>query len=76
MTILRPTLTPAELQDARDAWMLVQLGQPVPTQYRPAALKAAGYAFARGYDHDDVAGPRPLFIHPDGGAEVQWVDAV
>ncbi len=69
MTIQRPTLTPAELQDARDAWMLVQLGQPVPTQYRPAALKAAGYAFARGYDHDDVAGPRPLFIHPDGGKE-------
>ena len=69
MTILRPTLTPAELQDARDAWMRVQRGQPVPTQYRPAALKAAGYAFARGYDHDDVAGPRPLFIHPDGGKE-------
>jgi hypothetical protein len=69
VTIQRPTLTPAELQDARDAWVLVQLGQPVPTQYRPAALKAAGYAFARGYDHDDVAGPRPLFIHPDGGKE-------
>lgn len=69
MTILRPTLTPAEIQDARDAWMLVQLGQPVPTQYRPAAAQAARYAFARGYDHDDVAGARPLFIHPDGGAE-------
>lgn len=69
MTILRPTLTPAELQDARDAWTLVQLGQPVPTQYRPAAQRAAAYCFARGYDHDDVAGPRPLFIHPDGGKE-------
>lgn len=69
MTILRPTLSPAELQDARDAWALVQLGQPVPTLYRPAAMKAARYAFARGYDHDDTAGPRPLFIHPDGGAE-------
>lgn len=69
MTIQRPTLTPAELQDARDAWMLVQLGQPVPTQYRPAAQRAAAYCFARGYDHDDTAGPRPLFIHPDGGAE-------
>ena len=69
MTILRPTLSPAELQDARDAWALVQLGQPVPTLYRPAAIKAARYAFARGYDHDDTAGPRPLFIHPDGGKE-------
>ena len=69
MTILRPVLTPAELQDARDAWALVQLGQPVPTMYRPAALKAARYAFARGYDHDDTAGPRPLFLHPDGGHE-------
>ncbi len=49
--------------------MLVQLGQPVPTQYRPAAQRAAAYCFARGYDHDDTAGPRPLFIHPDGGKE-------
>jgi hypothetical protein len=69
VTIERPTLTPDELRDARDAWALVQLGQPVPTMYRPAALKAARYAFARGYDHDDVAAPRPLFLHPDGGHE-------
>ncbi|MBP6829226.1 MAG: hypothetical protein KA978_00500 [Deltaproteobacteria bacterium] len=69
MTIQRPDLTPAELQDARDAWMLVQLGQPIPTQYRPAAMKVAAYCFARGYDHDDAAEARPVFIHPDGGRE-------
>jgi hypothetical protein len=69
VTIQRPDLTPAELQDARDAWMLVQLGQPIPTQYRPAAMKVAAYCFARGYDHDDAAEARPVFIHPDGGRE-------
>lgn len=69
MTIQRPELTPAELQDARDAWTLVQLGQPVPTQYRPAAMRAAAYCFARGYDHDDTAEARPVFLHPDGGRE-------
>ena len=69
MTTPRPALTPDELRDARDAWMLVQLGKPVPTQYRPAAAKVAAYCFRRGYDHDDPAGPRPLFLHPNGGAE-------
>ena len=63
------TLTPDELRDARDAWMLVQLGKPVPTQYRPAAMKVALHCFRRGYDHDEPAGPRPLFLHPDGGRE-------
>ena len=69
MTILPHPLTADELRDARDAWMLVQLGKPVPTQYRPAAAKVAAYCFHRGYDHDDPAGPRPLFLHPDGGRE-------
>ena len=69
MSALRPELTPDELRDARDAWMLVLLGQPIPAQYRAGAAKAARYAFGRGYDHDDAAGPRPVFLHPDGGDE-------
>ena len=69
MTVQRPDLTPDELRDARDAWMLSLLGQPIPALYRPAAAKAAGYAVARAYDHDDTAGARPVFLHPDGGAE-------
>lgn len=69
MTIQAPELTPDELRDARDAWMLSLLGQPIPALYRPAALRAALYALARAYDHDDAAQPRPLFLHPDGSAE-------
>lgn len=69
MSALRPDLTADELRDARDAWMLALLGQPIPTMYRPAAAKAAAYAFRCGYDHDDAADARPLFLHPDGGAE-------
>ena len=69
MTAQAPDLTPDELRDARDAWMLSLLGQPIPTMYRPAAAKAAAYAFRCGYDHDDTAEARPLFLHPDGGAE-------
>ena len=41
MTAQAPDLTPDELRDARDAWMLSLLGQPIPTMYRPAAAKAA-----------------------------------
>ena len=69
MTVQRPDLTADELRDARDAWMLARLGQPIPTQYRPAAQRAALYALACGYDHDDAAEARPVFLHPDGGAE-------
>lgn len=69
MTIQRPDLAPAELQVARDAWMLVQRGLAVPTQYREAAMKVAAYCFACGYDHDEAVEARPVFIHPDGGKE-------
>ncbi len=69
MTVQAPALTDDELRDARDAWMLALLGQPIPTQYRPAAAKVAAYCLARAYDHDEAAEARPLFVHPDGGRE-------
>lgn len=74
MTVVRPDLTRQELADARDTWTLVRNGQPVPTLFRTAASKAAAYCFARAYDHDDAAGARPLFTHPDiGGVGVPGV---